>query len=83
MGFHNERTGVRRQPPMTHAGRCFLCFRGKASTHLAYHFMTVKTVSMDKPKSTNYMVFLRLDSRETKVTAVWFPLYQEEGTKLF
>jgi hypothetical protein len=32
---------------MTHAGRCF---SGKASTHLAYHSMTVKTVSMVKPK---------------------------------
>ena len=31
---------------MTHAGRCFLCFSGKASTHLAYHSMTVKTVYM-------------------------------------
>jgi hypothetical protein len=41
---------------MTHAGRCFLCFRGKASTHLAYQFMTAKLYLWIKLKSTNYLV---------------------------
>jgi hypothetical protein len=38
-----------------------LFFCGKASTHLAYQFVTVKTVYMGKIKSINFVVFLTLN----------------------
>ena len=36
---------------MTHAGRCSLCFSRQGKHSLGLPFMTIKIVSMDKPKS--------------------------------
>src|ERR1700722_3805635 len=36
---------------MTHAGRCSLCFSRQGKHSLGLPFLTIKIVSMDKPKS--------------------------------
>jgi hypothetical protein len=66
---------------MTHAGWSFMCFRGKPSTHLAYQFMTVKTVSMDKPEINSFFE-IRFKENEGS-SGLDFHFTQEEGTKAF
>jgi hypothetical protein len=58
-----------------------MCFRGKPSTHLAYQFMTVKTVSMDKPEINSFFE-IRFKGNEGS-SGLGFHFTQEEEQKLF
>jgi hypothetical protein len=62
----------------------FSVFRGKASTYLACHFMTVKTVSMVNQKSIIYLVFFEIRLRRNRrLQRFKFRLYPRRGTKAF
>jgi hypothetical protein len=66
---------------MTHAGWSFMCFSRKPSTHLAYQFMTVKTVSIDKPEINSF--FEIRFKRSEGSSGLGFHFTQEEEQKLF